>query len=458
MQSLPPIGRANVRRVTSGLSGVSTAVVVTALLSVASPATAATIPITGDPVLYWAELLSDSQVGSPVPGSRGIAMVTVAIHDAVNATQGNTQVSYLKGLNTPGGNTRAAASQAAHDLLVQLFPARAADFGNALAQQLAQVPDGAAKARGIETGRTIAAAMAAQRAGDRFDAVIPYTPSGQPGRYAFTPGVTSAAFAQWGNVEPWLLNSGDQFRPGAPPALTSAEYTAAFNEVKEIGSATSTTRTDDQTAAARFWASNVGSPMLRLAIALAQEKGLSTQDNARMLALFSTVVADSAIATWDAKYFYDFWRPITGIRGADTDGNPDTIADPGWSPLIADPPYPAYTSGFGAVAGSGALVLQDIFGNDFGFCSPHPVQGTPERCFDNFDDLLNEIEMNRLWAGIHWRFDMSEALALARNVKQFAFASDAFDAVPEPGVIGLFGLGALSLMAAARRRKRPIAR
>ncbi len=340
-------------------------------------------------------------------------------------------------------------------MLVQHFPTKAADFGAALSQQLAQVPDGLAKSNGVITGGAIAAAMLSLRADDGIGGVIPYTPQapGTPGHWQPTPPLNAAfAFTQLGQVDPWLVESSTQFRPGPPPALDSAEYAASFNQVKEIGAVDSATRTADQTASAQFWASQTPNPMLRLAIALAEDRDLATLDNARLFALMSTVTADAVITTWESKLHYDFWRPVTAIQNADIDGNPATIADPDWTSLIANPPYPGYTSGVIAVVGAGALTLQELLGNDFGFCLDHPG-GAPERCWDSFDDLVAELVMTRIWAGIHFDFDMTAGLALDRNVLRFALASDAFDAVPEPAMIGLFGLGAAALLAAGRRRK-----
>ena len=427
-----------------------------------NPVAAATIPADGDPVLFWADVLATSLLpsapGTPPPfapplSTRAVAMVSVAVHDAVNASLGGPHNSYLKGVGTPGGDTRVAASVAAHDVLVALFPTKAADIDAALSQQLSQVPDGAAKSNGMVTGGAIAAAMLSLRANDGFTASVPYTaqPAGTPGRWQPQTD-QSFAFTQLGQVDPWLIESGDQFRPGPPPALDSAEYAASFNQVKEIGAVDSATRTADQTAAAQFWSSQTPNPMLRLAIALAEDRELSTLDNARLFALMSTVTADAAIATWDAKLQYDFWRPITAIQNADLDGNPATLAEADWAPLIANPPYPGYTSGLIAVVGAGALTLQELLGNDFGFCFDHPG-GAPERCWGSFDDLITELTLNRIWAGIHFDFDMTAGLALDRNVLGFALASDAFDAVPEPAMIGLFGLGAAALLAAGRRRK-----
>lgn len=429
-----------------------------------NPAAAATIPADGDPVLFWADVLATSLLpsapGTPPPfapplSTRAVAMVSVAVHDAVNASLGGPNNSYLQGVATQGGDTRVAASVAAHDVLVALFPTKAADIGAALSQQLAQVPDGAAKSNGMVTGGAIAAAMLSLRADDGITGTVPYAPQapGTPGHWQPTPPLNAAfAFTQLGQVDTWLVDSGSQFRPGPPPALDSAEYAASFNQVKEIGAVDSATRTADQTAAAQFWATQTPNPMLRLAIALAEDRELSTLDNARLFALMSTVTADAAITTWDAKLHYDFWRPVTAIQNADIDGNPATLADGDWVPLIANPPYPGYTSGLIAVVGAGALTLQELLGNDFGFCFDHPG-GAPQRCWDNFDDLITELTLNRIWAGIHFDFDMTAGLTLDRNILGFALASDAFDAVPEPAMIGLFGLGAAALLAAGRRRK-----
>lgn len=441
---------------------VAAAALMAAGLLSSNPAAAATIPVDGDPVLFWADMLATSLLppapGTPAPfapplSTRAVAMVSVAVHDAVNASLGGPNNSYLQGVATQGGNTRVAASVAAHDVLVALFPTKAADIDAALSQQLAQVPDGAAKSNGMVTGGAIAAAMLALRANDGFTASVPFTPQppGTPGHWQPQPG-QNFAFTQLGQVDPWLIESGDQFRPGPPPALDSAEYAASFNQVKEIGAVDSATRTADQTAAAQFWASQTPNPMLRLAIALAEDRELSTLDNARLFALISTVTADAAIATWDAKLHYDYWRPITAIQDADLDGNPATTEDEGWAPLIGNPPYPGYTSGLIAVVGAGALTMQELLGNDFGFCFDNPG-GAPQRCWDNFGDLITELTLNRIWAGIHFDFDMTAGLALDRNILGFALASDAFDAVPEPAMIGLFGLGAAALLAAGRRRK-----
>lgn len=409
------------------------------------------VPLDGDPILYWVETLSNSQSGSPVPGSRTLAMTSVALYDVVVATLGDPSNSYL-GVTTPGGNTRAAAAVAAHDLLSVLFPSKASDYAAQRDAQLALVPDGAAKTNGMTTGAAIAAAMINARSNDGSTAVVNYMPTGQPGDWAPTPPANAAfAFAQWGDVTPWLLQAGDQFRPEAPPELTSDEYTAAFDDVKALGVKTGSTRTDEQTKAAQFWATNTGNPIFRLGVELAKDKGLSTMENARLFALLSTAIADAAVATWDAKLAYEFWRPITAIHQADDDDNPATIADPLWEPLIVNPPYPGYTSGLTGLMGSGALVLETTFGNSFGFCMAHPTNPALDSCWANFDELLLEVTYNRVWAGIHFNFDQTGAFTLAENIVAYAFASQQFETVPEPAMLGLLGLGALVLMARRRR-------
>jgi hypothetical protein len=443
-------GQRTARR--SCVSAIAVAAAVT--LSWSNPAAAAPIAIDGDPVLFWTDVLRSSLTPPPPLATRSIAMVSVAIYDAVNASLGSPNNSYLN-VSTPGGDTRVAASVAAHDVLVNLFPTKAPEFATALKDQLAQVPEGAAKANGVVTGGTIAAAMLALRANDGITGTVNYTPQapGTPGHWQPSPPLNAAfAFTQLGTVDTWLTESGDQFRPGPPPALDSAEFAASFNEVKEIGSATSATRTADQTASAQYWASQTPNPMLRLALALTEDRDLSTLENARIFALMSTVMADAVIAAWDAKLHYDYWRPTTAIHDAELDGNPLTEMDDAWAPLIGNPPYPGYTSGLMSVAGSSALTLQALLGNDFGFCLSSN-NGSPDRCWDNFDDLLTELTETRVWAGIHFDFDMLAGLEINRGILQYALASDAFDAVPEPGVLGLFGLGAAALLAAGRRRR-----
>ena len=416
----------------------------------------ATVAVTDDPVLYWNQVLSTGLAGSPTVTSRGFALVGVAMHDAVNATLGKPDINYLKGVVTAGGDTRAAASVAAHDLLVQLNPAKQAQFDAALAASLALVPDGADKINGMATGAKIAQATLASRAMDGSTAVVSYTPSGLPGRWAPTPpGLVPAALPQWADVDPWLMQSGDQFRPGPPPGLTSEAYTAAFKEVMSLGAANSTTRTVDQTASAIFWAGAAGTgPWIQAGIDGAQAKGLSTIENARLFGLLSVAIADASIATWDAKYTYDYWRPVTAIRLADLDGNTATISDPSWTPLIVTPPHPSYMSAHATVAGTASTILSAFLGDASPFCL---TAGANSRCWTGYDAAALDAANSRLWGGIHWSFDNVTGLNVGQSLGRYALGSGAFDAVPEPlsWILMITGFGFAGLV--LRRRSHAVA-
>nr|MEA2798582.1 hypothetical protein [Phenylobacterium sp.] len=421
------------------------------LLSAATPASAV-ILVSDDPVLYWNQVLSTGLAGSPTVTSRGFAMVDVALYEAVNVTSGTPQTRYLEGLTTFGGDTRAAASVAAHDVLVKLNPAKTLEFDAALAASLALVPDGGAKTDGIATGAAIAAATIALRTGDGSTAVVPYSPTGLPGDWAPTPpGFAPGALPQWSGVDPWLIGSSDQFRPGAPPALGSAEYAAALNEVKAIGAIGSATRTADQSAAAKFWEGAAGTGFwIQAGLGAAQAQGLTTLENASLFGLLSTTVADAVISVWDAKYYYDFWRPVTAIQQADLDGNAATVADAGWESYIAAPPHPSYISGHSGVAGAAATVLSSFLGDSNPFCL---TAGLNTRCFTGYDAAMTDAASSRLWGGIHWSFDNAAGLDVGQSVARYAIAGHAFDVVPEPSTWMMMILG-FGLAGAALRRVR----
>lgn len=309
----------------------------------ATPALA--VPASGDPVRFWNEVMLGASFN---PGqTRPAALLNVAMHGAVNATSGKPDYTYVTGVPNMGGDTRAAASRAAHDILVSQYPARAAEFAAKLAESLALVPDGDAKTRGIATGAAFAAATLAKRADDGTFDVVPYAPSGLPGRWAPTPPgfVNPPVTPQQRYVDSFLTLGPDQFRAAPPPAIDSAEYAAAFNEAKAIGAAGSATRTADQTASAQYWAAATGpGPWLRMAIDQGEAAGLTTLESARLFARLAATIQDTGVAVWDSKYEYDYWRPVTGIRAADTDGNPDTLPDLTWTPLITTPPHPTWAS------------------------------------------------------------------------------------------------------------------
>lgn len=417
----------------------------------------------GDVVTDWNnELLSSVRATSvnPPMASRGMAMVHTAIFDAVNSID-NTHQPYLVNLNVPATTSReAAAAQAARDVLVHLFPSRAATFDARLSTHLTAIPNGADKTTGIGLGSSVAASIIALRTGDHSTDVVPYSPSGQIGDWATTPPANAAALLpNWPTVTPWAMSSGSQFRhPTGPPAVGSAAYTAAYNEVKDIGSATSATRTADQTDIARFWADGGGTATPpghwnRIAQDVAAAQGNTLSENARMFALLNIAAADAAIVAWDMKYAYDCWRPITGIRQGDTDGNNDTAGDAAWTPLIGTPPFPSYTSGHSTFSAAAAKVLADFFGTDnVSFTSSGEGFVVPNRSFTSFSQAAEEAMNSRMYGGIHWRFDNEDGLVSGTALGAHVMATQ-LQPIPEPSTIALVGIAALGLGWRVRRRR-----
>ncbi len=428
---------------------IGTTLLATAAATISSTPAFAVAPA-GDPVLYWNELMLGAGYN---PGqTRPAAILNVALHDAVNATLGTPDYPYLGKLATPGGDTRAAAAVAARNVLVTLYPPRTAEFDAALASQLALIPDSAAKTAGIATGGIIATAAIARRINDGSFAVVPYTPSGLPGRWAPTPpGMGAPVTPQQRYVDTWLIDTQSQFRAGPPPAIDSADYAAAFNEVKDLGSIGSLSRTPDQAESARFWAAGAGpGPWIRAVIDVSEARGLSTLENAQILGKLTATLGDVTTTVWDTKYEFDYWRPVTGIRNAHLDGNDATVQDAGWTPYIITPPHPSYLSAHAAFGGAASTILSNYLGGDTGFCVTNVVA---TRCWDNFDAAAEEGAMSRLWGGIHWRFDNEQGLAMGRDVAAYTLGSVQFGAIPEPASWAMLIIGFGIVGAAARRRR-----
>lgn len=420
------------------------------LASAANPAAA--IDVTSDPVLYWNQVMvANGFPGSPTTGSRSYAMVGTAIYEAANATTGHGGYSYL-GLGVSGGDTRAAVSQAARDVLVAVNPGATTQYDLALTNSLALISDPVARTAGRTTGSAIAAGVIGLRTGDGSPGTGPYVAGSDPGDWRPT-APSPAALPLWGQVDPWVLGSADQFRPAGPPALTSLEYALAFNEVKSLGVLGSAARTPDQTSSANFWnAANGTGPWISAGLGAAESQGLSTFENAQLFGLLSVTIADAVIATWDAKYEYEFWRPITAIRMGDLDGNAATLADPAWTSLIAAPNHPSYLSAHSAVAGAASSVLGSFLGDANPFCLTAGAQ--PQRCWGSFSAAATDAANSRLWGGIHFAFDNADGLTLGRDVAGFTLASRTFDAVPEPSTWAMMILGFLGAGVMLRRGSR----
>lgn len=428
---------------------------VAASFASADPARAYTF--TDDPILYWNQVLLQNVTGSPVLTSRSYSMMEVAMYEAVNATTGGSYKSYT-GLPTSNGDSRAAAATAARDVLLFLLPPNGTqarlDQRAAIDQNyqnsLSIVAPGAALTAGVATGSAAAQAVINLRANDGSTAVVPYSPTNPPapGHYQLT-GAGSAVTPQWGAVDPWIMNSGDQFRPGPPPAVGSPEYNAALQQVMTIGAAGAEAagdRTAFQTQSAQYWASAPGTglaPWINAAMSASTGMGMSSLEYAAMFAALTTSVADATIGIFDAKYYYDYWRPITAINAAYPGSN--------WTSLIAAPLHPSYISGHSGVGASAADILSFYLGSNTQACF------TGFTCFASFGLAAQNGADSRLWGGIHWSFDNQAGQTLGHQVAANTLTSGFFQPVPEPAtwMMMLLGFGLMGLTIRRSRRAQP---
>ena len=390
-------------------------------------------PVRADVIVDWNQVtLNAIKVDrtSPPKASRALAIVHVAMFDAINSASGGAYEHYLVApvFFFAPVSVEAAAVAAAHKVLLDLVPVQRATFDAALATSLAAIPDGPEKTSGISWGESVAAQILAARHDDGSGTIVDYAaPAGANWWAATPPAFAPALLPNWPNVTPWAMTSGSQFRVAAPPIPTSAEYTAAFHEVELLGKANSAARTADQTQIALFWADGAGTVTPPghwhvIAQGIAQEEHLTLIQNARLFALLAITNADAAIVSWDNKYAYNNWRPVTGIQHADVDGNPDTTADPSWLPLIATPPFPSYTSGHSTFSSSSARLLALFFGTDHVSFST-TSDGLPgvTRSFTSFSQAAAEAGQSRIYGGIHWQFDNKGGLASGRALAEHVF-------------------------------------
>jgi hypothetical protein len=361
-------------------------------------------------VIQWNDILRDAvrtASSPPTIASRAMAITQAAVYDSVNALDRTHEAYLVDALAHPKASREAAVAAAAHRALVALYPTQTAALDARLAASLAAIPDGKAEDDGVALGRSVADQILALRQNDGSGVVLPpYLGSLAPGKWRPTPPASLPGLhPQWPEVTPFAMTSADQFRPAAPPALASDDYTTAFNEVKELGSATSTTRTPEQTAIALFWINGAGTAsapghLNLLAQIVAQARGNTLEENARLFAALNVAIADSVINCWDAKYEFGFWRPVTGIRLAADDGNPDTTPDAAWTPLVVTPPFPSYTSAHSSVSGAAAAVLADFFGtDDIAFTLPSQNPALPARSYTSFSQAAEESAVSRLYGG-----------------------------------------------------------
>ena len=430
----------------------ATVTAATALAAVAAPASAHRTP-GSDAVSAWNANAGKAAIAAcispgddPLHESRMYAMTHLAIHDALNAIDRRSRPYAFNATAKRGASPDAAVAAAAHDVLVALvrqisdpFPPACVDAGVATveadyAAALAAIPDDRHKARGIEVGQAAAAAILALRAADGSDTplVVEDFPQGTaPGEYRFTPDRPFAFAPGWGTVTPFVLDRSSQFRPGPPYPVTSRKYAADLNEIKALGGdgvTTPSARTPEQTEIALFWVES--SPLQWNRIARTVSAGHGPWAQARLFALLNMALADGYVSSFETKYHYDYWRPVTAIRAADADGNPRTSADPTWTPLVTTPPIPDYDSAHAVQGGAGSTVLKRFFGTDhigFTACSltlppggtcadPSPIT----RSYASFSAAAKENGISRILVGFHFRKAVDEGIEHGNRIGDLA--------------------------------------
>jgi membrane-associated phospholipid phosphatase len=390
----------------------------------------------GDAVIAWINTMIDavradtSNVGLV---SRTMAMVSSGVYDAVNDIERTHHVFKIY-VPAPGSaSPAAAASEAAYTVLSALYPNLSPLLKATMAESLAAIPAGPARDGGVAVGREVADGIIKWRANDGSAVSVPYVPGSAPGQWRPTPPTYTVPWGpEWGSVKPFAIKAPSAFLPPPPPALNSTEYAASLNQVESLGALNSTTRTPDETQAAIFWSYDdptTGTPPVNFDeitehIALLEHNTLA--QDARLFGLVNVAMGDAAIVAWNAKYIYNFWRPITGIPLANTDNNPATIADPTWTPLGSPgapgqssftPPFPGYISGHATFGGAVFTVLADFYGTDnMQFTIGSDMLPGVTRSFDSFSAAALENALSRIWLGVHFSFDSMEGLATGDSV------------------------------------------
>jgi len=399
-------------------------------------AASTTTTLYADEVTDWVQVLLQAVHTAstpPVVTTRNAAIVEASVFDAVNGIKRHYQPIHVMPNAPRGASARAAAVQAAYASLVKLYPAQLSTFDAARTLSLNAILNGKGGMKqqqkrkaevdaGVAWGQEVADAIWAWRSTDGFTPNPPPFLGGtavgewRPTPPAFAPG----QFPQFAYMTPWVIVTPSQFRPAGPPALTSALYAKVFNEVKTMGSLSSVLRTAEETAYAQFWATSTPAYNWNsVAIYLGAQRNMTLLENAHVFAELNVAVADAAIAVWDAKYHYVFWRPVTAIPLADTDGNPATIADPTWKPLLTTPSHPEYPSAHAGLTGAAAAVLAHFFGEDSSFVVPSDALPGVVRSFSSFDAAQDEVANARIFGGIHYRSSTDDGRKLGTAVGKY---------------------------------------
>ena len=393
-----------------------------------------------DVVRQWSTVSNDPYTNrivtaQPPMVARNLAMIHAAMFDAANAVTGQYRGYIVDLAPQTGASPTAAAASAAFEVAKSLYGEadEVAVWQASLDETLAQETDTTARDAGIAIGKTVAKAILADRSNDGTRSSSTYKPSTEIGHWQRTfPDYLPPLLSQWPNVRPFALTSGNEFRPEPPPSLDSTEYADAVDQVMKLGEFQSTQRTDDQTQIALFWADGGGTATPpghwnAIATDVTLSRDTNLLETARAFALMNMAMADAGIAAWDAKYYYDLWRPIDAIRQSDSDLNAATTGVATWMPLLRTPPFPTYTSGHSAFSGAASAVLTSIFGDQTEFDSRQDGHSAPEqrpldpsqvttRHFTSFSQAAEEAGMSRIYGGIHFNFDNTVGLNLGRQI------------------------------------------
>jgi hypothetical protein len=382
------------------------------------------------PVVQWNRTLlvivrTPGAQSATVHPTRSFAIMHAAIYDAVNAID-RSHKPYLVRLTAVSrfASENAAAASAAHEVLLALYPNFQTLLDGQLQQSLASIHEGQDKAEGIAIGKAVADQVLAVRSNDGSSASpVPFVFGNAPGDYQSTPPnfPKQPQFTHWSHVTPFALERANQFRSGPPPALTSDMYSDVFNELKSLGIAGSTSATADQALTGHFWNGAIQNYWNEITQTATLRHELTTAESARVFALLNLTLADGVVAFYDAKYTYNFWRPVTGVREAATDGNPETLPDPNWLPEVGNTtPDPSYPGAHAVISAAGASVLISFFGKDhFDFTVTSEVLAGVDRSFKSFSAAEEEATFSRIFAGVHFRSDLTAGQTLGRKVADF---------------------------------------
>jgi membrane-associated phospholipid phosphatase len=364
----------------------------------------------------------------PPIASRALAILHASIFDAINGISRRYEPYLVPSAVPASASPEAAASAAGHQALLALFPEAKPGLDALYGKTLAALRNGPQKITGIAWGESVAKQILRDRATDGWDAVVSPPAHTGPGWWVPTPpAYASYLLPHWGFLRPFCMSSSEHFLPPGPPALTSSKYAADYNEIKALGAAVGSTRTADQSQIALFWADGAGTETPpghwnSIAQQVGAAQGNSLEDNARLFAMLNLAMADAAICAWDAKYTFDFWRPVTAIRNGVLDGNPATDPDPTWSSFIVTPPFPDYVSGHSTFSGAAASILAMFFGTDnIRFTTGSDFLPGVTRTFSSFSAAAEEAAVSRLYGGIHFRSANDDGLHAGLAISAWTF-------------------------------------